>query len=220
MNKMTKAAGLIVTLVVPVVLFLFLKEFGRNEFAIPVYFEKGVDSSNLSCNFTDQQHTIPSFELTAHTGQKIDQKVLEGNITIAEFFFTSCPTICPKMNNELIRVQEAFKDEEEIKILSFTVDPEHDTQEVLARYAEEHHANPNQWYFLTGAKKDMYELARCGYVLPVQDGDGGVDDFVHSDRFVLVDKEKRIRGFYSGTNEEEVDRLITEIKVLQQEYDK
>ena len=124
------------------------------------------------------------------------------------------------MSNQLMRVQHEFKDDNNIMILSHTVDPEHDTPAVLAEYAKKHNAIQGKWYFVTGDKKKLYDLARNSYFITAMDGDGGPDDFIHSEQFVLIDKDKRIRGFYDGTDYNEITRLIDEVKVLRLEYDK
>ena len=118
------------------------------------------------------------------------------------------------------RVQEAYKDDPEISLVSFTVNPEKDTVEALAAYAVEYGAVPGKWFFLTGDKKQIYDLARNSFFITAMKGDGGPDDFVHSEKIVLIDKEKRIRGFYDGTDYESVNLLIDEIKVLKWEYEK
>ncbi|MTI30544.1 SCO family protein [Xanthovirga aplysinae] len=219
MRKVTKVVFLCLTLLIPVLIYLFLQGFGENKFVIPVYYESGVESSFEGCNFeTGRQHFIPNFSFEDQNGKKVDQSSLEDYITVVDFFFTACPDICPIMSNQMSRVQNTFSDNQNIQLLSLTVDPEHDTQEVLKTYAEQFYANPGQWHFLTGAKKDIYQLARCGFVLPVVDGDGGDGDFIHSNKLVLVDKERRIRGYYDGTDQKDVDRLVVEINILLKEY--
>ncbi|EON75036.1 Cytochrome oxidase biogenesis protein Sco1/SenC/PrrC, putative copper metallochaperone [Lunatimonas lonarensis] len=118
------------------------------------------------------------------------------------------------MSKEMERVQDAFRDESLVQIYSISLDPDYDTPEVLSRYAGLYGAKPDRWFFLTGDRSEIYELARCGFVLPAIDGGKNPDDFVHSDKFILVDEEGRIRGYYSGTNREGVDQLILETKVL------
>jgi len=119
-----------------------------------------------------------------------------------------------------MRVQNAFKDEADVVIISHTVDPENDTPPVLAKYAEKHKAIVGKWFFVTGDKKQLYDLARNSYYITAMPGDGTGDDFIHSEKMVLIDKDKRIRGFYDGTDYFEITRLIEEIKVLQYEYSK
>jgi len=152
-------------------------------------------------------------------GKAFNQSDLEGKYYVSDFFFTTCPTICPDMSTQLKRVQEAYKADDDFMIVSHTVNPEVDSAETLKAYAELYEADPNKWVFLTGDKKIIYDLARKSYFAATTEGDGGVNDFIHTENFVLVDKEKRIRGFYDGTSEESVDQLITDIEILSQEYD-
>lgn len=214
MKTIWKTGILLLILAIPVLIYLFLQGFGANQFDIPVYYEEGVYSSNSDCNFSEGQHSIPNFSLVNQDKDDITDAALEGKITVVDFFFTSCPDICPIMSSELSRVASAFKREGSVKIMSFSVDPTHDTPEVLKSYAEDYEAEAEQWQFVTGDKKSIYTLARCGFILPVQDGDGGKGDFIHSEKLVLVDESKRIRGYYDGTDRADVDRLITEIGIL------
>lgn len=214
-NKpLVKAGMLLVLLAIPVFIFLFLKAFGNNSYTLPVYYEEGVDSSLETCNFSKGQHYIPEFSFTSQDGRTINDQVLNDKVTVVEFFFTSCPNICPVMSKELLRVQDKFEDQEGVQILSFTVDPEHDTQKVLKEYSERYEVQNESWNFLTGDKTEIYRVARCGFVLPVEDGNGSPEDFIHSEKFILVDGQKRIRGYYDGTDREDVDRLMMEIDIL------
>lgn len=209
-----KTGILLLILAIPVLIYLFLQGFGSNQFDIPVYYEEGVYSSNADCAFSEGQHYIPSFSLINQDHNTITDEALAGHITVVDFFFTSCPDICPIMTSELSRVASAFRKEDNFKILSFLVDPTYDSPEVLKHYAANYGANEEQWQFVTGDKKAIYSLARCGFILPVQDGDGGKGDFIHSEKLVLVDQNKRIRGYYDGTDREDVDRLIIETGIL------
>ncbi len=164
-----------------------------------------------------KNHRIRDFELVNQFGDTVNNRFLEGKIYVADFFFTTCPTICPVMSNELERVQEAFEDDSKIRIVSHTVQPEYDSPEVLKEYADLHQANPKQWTFLTGDKAEIYSLARKSYFAVTTEGDGGINDFIHTENFILVDTKKRIRGFYDGTSSEVVDRLIKDIKILKDE---
>lgn len=205
---------LLCILLIPVVIIVFLKTFGNNQFDIPILYQYGVEDPFQECNYADSvQHVIPDFTFTSNKGLQVGRFEMEGKITIVDFFFTSCPSICPVMSSEMERVDDAFKDNPNVQIYSISIDPEFDTRDVLDSYAQKHMASP-KWHFLTGDKEETYQLARCGFVLPTFDGYGVPDDFVHSDKFVLVDEFGRIRGYYSGTTREEVDRLIVETKIL------
>lgn len=206
---------LVCILLVPILIFLFLKSFGNNTYDIPVFFEKGVDNPFRECPIADTtQHYIPEFSFTNQAGQTVGRADMEGKITIVDFFFTSCPSICPKMSSEMERVNDMFRDNEHVQIMSISIDPTYDTPEVLRDYAEKHNAEVGKWNFLTGGVQETYDLAKCGFIIPSIDGLGVPDDFVHSDKFILVDELGRIRGYYSGTSREDVDLLMLETKVL------
>lgn len=163
-------------------------------------------------------HKIGPFSFLDQNGKAFGSEQLEGKIYVAEFFFTTCGTICPIMNAQMTRVQEAFKSNLNVQIVSLTVDPEIDTVAQMKRYAQMHNANEKQWHFLTGKKEDLYKLARTSFFVlkPAEaenQGDAG-SDFIHTNNFVLVDKDKQIRGYYDGTSEKEVDQLILDIEKL------
>jgi protein SCO1/2 len=213
--RLLQGMVLVCILLIPILIFLFLKGFGKNEYDLPIFFQNGVDNPFQECPEKDTtQHYIPEFAFTSQEGKTIGRAEMEGKITIVDFFFTSCPSICPVMSKEMERVNDMFRDEPQVQIMSISIDPEYDTPAVLKEYAEEHQAIPGKWHFLSGPKTETYQLARCGFVIPTIDGNGVPDDFVHTDKFILVDELGRIRGYYSGTNREEVDLLMLETKVL------
>ena len=162
-------------------------------------------------------HTISDFTFIDQDSEQVSQSIVKNKIYVADYFFTTCKSICPKMSNQLMRVQFAYKDDPEVMILSHTVDPEGDSPYVLRAYAKAHNATKGKWYFLTGDKKALYDMARNSYFVTAMPGDGGADDFIHSEQMVLVDKQKRIRGFYDGTDYGEMTKLIDEINVLKKE---
>nr|MBI1231298.1 SCO family protein [Cytophagales bacterium] len=206
---------LVCILMIPILIILFLRNFSTNTYSIPVLYEAGIEDPYQECDYEEGvQHVIPSFSFYAQDSSKVGTQEMMGKITIVDFFFTSCPSICPVMSTEMERVQDAFRDEGDVQIFSISLDPEYDTPAVLAEYASIHGADPKKWYFLNGPREQTYSLARCGFVLPAVDGGRNPDDFVHSDKFVLVDGDGRIRGYYSGTNREGVDQLILETKIL------
>lgn len=163
-------------------------------------------------------HRIGKFEFLNQNRELITLDDVKGKVFVAEYFFTTCLTICPIMNEEMKRIQERFKGNENVKLLSFTVDPEIDTVEQMKSYAVEHNAVDGQWHFLTGEKEDLYSLARNSFFVlkPAEArnlGDAG-SDFIHTNNFVLVDQELQIRGYYDGTSTEEVDQLMEDILIL------
>lgn len=164
-------------------------------------------------------HTIPAFEFIDQDSNKVTKETVKDKIYVTEYFFTTCKSICPIMNNNLIRIYTEFKNNKNFLILSHTVDPETDSVHVLKTYANAHGVDNKQWLFVTGSKKDLYGLARKGYLLDTQEGNGGDEDFVHTQNFALIDKEGHIRGFYDGTDSLEINRLSGEIKLLLKEYE-
>jgi len=163
-------------------------------------------------------HTIPAFTFTNQDGKIVTDKDFASSIYVTDFFFTTCHSICPIMSSQMERVYEHYKGNNEVRFLSHTVDPETDTVIQLKRYAIKHNASAPQWNFVTGTKKDLYSVARNGYLLDAEQGDGGPDDFIHTQNFALVDKEKRIRGFYDGTDTTDMNQLIRDIGLLLKEY--
>ena len=162
-------------------------------------------------------HTIPSFSFLNQEGRTITDKDLQDKIYVANFFFATCPTVCPKMNYNLKGVTEKYRDDAQVKFLSFTVDPEKDSVAALAAYAQKEAADSSQWWFLTGNKDSIYALARNGYLVPAAGGKTAAD-FFHSQDLMLIDHEKRIRGIYDGLDESDVKKLCDEIDVLEHEY--
>ena len=160
-------------------------------------------------------HTIPPFYLTAHDGSIITDKTVKGKIYVADFFFTSCPSICPIMTSSMKVLHENTKDIEELLILSHTIDPERDTLAQLNKYIKAHELDTrDDWFFLYGSQEYVYEIGKDGYLINAdvdKEAEGG---FLHSEHFVLVDREGRIRGMYLGTSPEEVNQLEKDIRYL------
>ncbi len=167
-------------------------------------------------------HTIPPFNFTNQEGKPFSSSRLEGKIHVADFFFTRCPGICKKMSSQMIRVQEHYLNNSAVEIVSFSVDPENDTIAALKTYANLYQAQAQKWNLLTGDKSKLYALAKFGYKVTAKENDPLAnnleDQFVHTDKFVMVDRDGYIRGYYDGTNRKEVDRMMTEIDVLLREY--
>lgn len=162
--------------------------------------------------------TVPDFSFTNQDENTLTSNDLKDRIYVADFVFLSCPTICPKMTHELKTVYEAFKENPEICFLSHTIDPERDTPERLRNYTRDLKINTQRWNFLTGNKDSIYHIAEKGYFLTAFADSTAPGGFVHSGGFLLVDKNRHIRGVYDGTNPEETQRLIGDIKILLNEY--
>ena len=184
---------------------------------LPVYQPAMIDPKLVdeSIQFVKKYHTIAPFTMTNQNGQTITEKDYENKVYVADFFFTTCPSICPIMTKNMFSLQEKLKTKyPEVKLLSYSVTPEIDTIEQLKRYAVENKVDDKIWNLVTGDKKEIYILARKSYLVVQNDGNGGPHDMIHTENFVLIDKENRIRGYYDGTDINEMDRLITEIGML------
>lgn len=187
---------------------------------------KLVDTSllvNTSLKDKTENHTIGDFSFLDQRGREITKSDVAGKIYVTDFFFTTCGGICPKMTTQLQRIQKEFNNDENIMILSHTVNPSYDSVAVMYGYAERFKANHNQWLFLTGDKKELYLMARKSYIVVPDETDtdfehGGESDFLHTENFALIDPIGRIRGMYDGTNPEEIADLIYDIYDLKKEY--
>ncbi|HEX5001241.1 MAG TPA: SCO family protein [Bacteroidia bacterium] len=218
MTKLKSGHQLLVVLIILIVpsIFYLLIRTGKNQYTTLEIF--GPREAPAQVGGDTIYHTIGDFELVSHTGTPVVPAQFDGKILVTNFFFATCTTICPKMNMQMKRLQEKFKSDSLVALLSITVNPEHDSVPVLAAYAESYGAKYPQWTFATGDKKVIYDLARNGYFLTAMPGNGGPDDFIHSEKIVLIDKEKRIRGYYDGTDYLDVDRLAEDIQMLEFEY--
>lgn len=164
-------------------------------------------------------HTIADFSLINQNGKTVTQADYEGKIYVADFFFTTCPTICPVMTKNMVEIQKQIKDDD-IFLLSHSVTPEIDSVAQLKKYALEKGVDDTKWNLVTGDKKQIYELARKSYLAVKTDGDGGPYDMIHTENFILVDKKRRIRGFYDGTNSEDIEKLLQDLAILKTSYQK
>ncbi len=169
-------------------------------------------------HYKKKYHTIADFELINQNGEIITQKDYQGKIYVADFFFTTCPSICPIMTKNMAQIQHATLEDEEVLLLSHSVTPKIDSVSQLKKYAIEKGVVDTKWNLVTGDKKQIYELARKSYFAVLNDGDGGPFDMIHTENFILIDKEGRIRGTYDGTNTDEVEKLINDISILKDLY--
>ena len=208
-------AGFLLVFFAAVLIAYFLQK----DKALPIYNPSDINPSLVdeSVQNIKENHKIRSFSLVNQLGDSISEKDFENKIYVADFFFTRCMGICPKMSKQMDRAAEEFKQDNEIMFLSHSVTPVADSVPVLAEYAELYGADPTQWMLATGDKKEIYDLARKSYFAVTTEGTGDSTDFIHTENFVLIDKNKRIRGFYDGTSSEDVDRLIEDIRILQKE---
>ncbi|MFV8365657.1 SCO family protein [Flavobacterium sp. XS1P27] len=186
---------------------------------LPIYNPADVNPElvDSTVQYKSKYHTIADFSFTNQNGKTITQKDYEGKIYVADFFFTTCGSICPKMTTNLSDIQKAFATNPKVKLLSFTVFPETDSVPVLKAYAKKHQVDDTKWNLVTGDKKEIYTMARKSYLAVKLGKPDELYDMVHTENFVLVDTKKRVRGFYDGTNKEDIKRLIEDITFLSNE---
>ena len=175
---------------------------------LPIYGEKDIVHGDTV------YHKVGSFSFMDQYARAFTEKQVQGKIYVTDYFFTTCQSICPVMSKQMERVQSVFADEPRLLIVSHTVNPEFDSVPVLSDYAKAHGAIKDKWFFVTGDKKALYDLARKGYYLNTEVGDGGPNDFIHTQNFALVDGDGQIRGYYDGTDSAEVKRLILDAGIL------
>ncbi len=163
---------------------------------------------------TSKNHTVSDFNLINQNGETVTQEDYKNKIYVTDFFFTRCKSICPIMTTNMVKIQKAFINNDTIMFLSLSVTPVIDSIPLLREYATKKGVIDSKWNVTTGDKKHIYELARKSYFAVVEQGDGGLQDFIHTPNFILVDKKKQIRGIYDGTDDEEILRLISDINIL------
>lgn len=185
---------------------------------LPVYQPNQVNAElvDSTIQYVKKYHTIGDFSLTNQNGQTITQNDYKGKIYVADFFFTTCQTICPIMTDNMVTIQEKLQSDQEVLLLSHSVTPEIDSVAQLKKYALEKGVNDAKWNLVTGDKEQIYTLARKSY-LAAKDIPFSEYDLIHTENFVLIDQKRRIRGFYDGTNSEEIERLLADIEILKKE---
>jgi protein SCO1 len=183
---------------------------------LPIYNPADVNPElvDSTVQYIAKYHTIADFSFTNQNGKTITQKDYENKIYVADFFFTTCGSICPKMTTNMVDIQKAFATNSKVMILSHSVMPDVDDVAVLKKYALKNYVDDTKWNLVTGDKKEIYRLARKSYLAVKQGKPNEMFDMVHTENFVLVDTKKRVRGFYDGTKKEEIKRLIEDIQFL------
>ena len=202
-----------------IILFLFYNAL-KVDNKLPIYQPAMVNYELVdnSIQHVKKYHKIAPFSLINQNGEIVTEKDYQNKIYVADFFFTTCPSICPKMTENMGLIQKAIKDDSQIQLVSFSVTPKIDSVAQLKRYAIEKGVLDSKWNLLTGDKKMIYNLARKSFLAAKNHGDGGPQDMIHTENFVLVDPDKRIRGFYDGTNTLAMETLLLDIKTLKKEY--
>lgn len=205
MTNKFKSGLLIFMLVGPLLFFTLFHLFGTNHYNIPKLYPTGVD-----INKDTVYHQIPEFSFVNQHGQKITKEDYKSKLFVVNFFYTSCPTNCPRVTDNIAYLQESFKNHEDVMFLSHSVDTDFDTEQKLKEYADIYKAKKATWNMVSGNKKDIINQASEGYKISSAKNEG----FMHSDQLVLIDKNFVIRGYFDGTNEKEVENLLSSIRIL------
>lgn len=203
-----------------IVTFIVISCSNNND-KLPILGRRAIENVNYDGGIKADTifHTISNFSFTNQDGQIITQETFQDKIYIADFFFTTCPTICPIMKTQMLRVYEEYKDNPDVLILSHTIDPKHDSVAVLKSFAERLGVSSNTWHFVTGDQDELYDIGQSSYMVTAREDKDAPGGNIHSGAFLLIDKERRIRGMYDGTIEDKVDQLIVDIGRLLKEYD-
>ncbi len=214
-----KFFGYVLLALSAIIIYLFYNALQPKKM-LPIFQPSMVDQElvDSTLHYKKKYHTIADFELTNQNGVRITQNDYKDKIYIADFFFTTCPSICPIMTKNMAEIQSSILHQNEVLLLSHSVTPVIDSVPQLKKYALEKGVVDSKWNLVTGDKKQIYELARKSYLAVKTDGDGGPYDMIHTENFILVDKERRIRGFYDGTNKDEIQKLLEDLRILQASY--
>lgn len=226
-NKNGCTVALIIGILVPIVFFIIFNQLNNNrqplttEQCLPIYGPKKpieVVNEKGKKKIDTLYHHIPAFKFVNQNGDTISNAMMKNKVTVVDFFFTSCPTICIDMTSNFFKLQEKYLKDNDVLLLSHTVDPERDSVGQLKFYAAEKSVNSRMWHLLTGNKKEIYDIARFGYFVTAQKAYEGEQDFIHTEKFILIDKEGRIRGYYDGTSDAALTQLEDDIQKLLVSY--
>ena len=203
---------------IALVLILGACKFNGDKKILPIYGQRQAVTKTVNGQqVTDTVYqSIPAFTFVNQYGDSVGSKNIQHDIYVADFFFTTCPSICPIMQRNMLNVYNAYKDSTDVKIVSFTIDPKHDTVPVLKKYADKLGVSGNSWWFLLGGKEAVYQLANS-YLVGVSEDKTAPGGYMHQGYFVLIDKQQHVRGSYDGTDPKQVEQLISDIKVLKAE---
>ena len=209
----------IVLLVLSIVIVSIFYQILKPREVLPIFQPAQVNEElvDSTIQHVKKYHTIADFSLINQNGKTVTQDTYNNKIYIADFFFTTCQTICPIMTDHMIILQNKLKLDKDVMLLSHTVTPEIDSVAQLKKYALNKGVLDSKWNLVTGDKKEIYQLARKSYLAVKSTGDGGEYDMIHTENFILVDQKKRIRGYYDGTLEEDIESLLNDIDILKKE---
>ncbi len=213
-----KFLGVVLFVLSSIVITIIYQILRPNEI-LPVFqpAEVNYELVDSTIQHVKKYHTIAGFSLINQNGKIITQENYKDKIYVADFFFTTCLTICPIMTDNMVVIQEKLKNDSEVMLLSHSVTPVIDSVAQLKKYALEKGVDDTKWNLVTGDKKQIYTLARKSYLAVKEDGNGDEYDMIHTENFILVDKKKRIRGFYDGTKNEDIEQLLKDIETLKKE---
>ncbi|WP_452220538.1 SCO family protein [Lacinutrix salivirga] len=205
--------------VLSLIIILIFYSILNVEKPLPVYQPSNVETTlvDSTIQHVKKYHKIANFSLINQNGKTITQNDYKDKIYVADFFFTTCQTICPIMTDHMVEIQNKIKNDNDVMLLSHSVTPEIDTVAQLKKYALKKGVLDSKWNLVTGDKKQIYDLARKSYLAVKDDGDGGPFDMIHTENFMLIDKKQQIRGFYDGTDPEAISQLLLDIKKLKKE---
>lgn len=211
MKRITKKGWILflsISFLLPAIVYGTFYWYSNRVADLPIYGE------NYQVETRPPYFTVPPFSFFDQDSVLTDEGFVKDKVWVVHYFYTSCPVICPKMMKGMQEVQKAFEGNDAVRLVSLTVDPEHDHPAVLKRYAQTRKVGGKRWALLTGDKKELYRYARKGLFIVATDGDGGADDFIHSEKLVLVDVDGHIRGYYDGTEAVDINLLINDIRRL------
>ena len=209
----------IVLLILSIIIISIFYSILKPKKVLPIYQPARVNSEMVDSTIqhVSKYHKIADFSLINQNGETITQEDYKDKIYVADFFFTTCQTICPIMTDHMSQIQSEILNDDDIMLLSHSVTPDIDSVAQLKQYALKKGVNDSKWNLVTGDKKHIYELARKSYLAVKDNGNGDAYDMIHTENFMLVDKKRQIRGFYDGTNSDDIDRLLQDIKTLKEE---
>jgi protein SCO1/2 len=213
--KLFWIAFLILSIIIISIFYSILKP----KRVLPIYQPSRVNAEMVdsTIQYISKYHKIADFSLVNQNGKTITQADYKDKIYVADFFFTTCQTICPIMTDHMCQIQKEILNDNDVMLLSHSVTPQIDSVEQLKRYANLKGVNDSKWNLVTGDKKQIYELARKSYMAVKTDGNGDEYDMIHTENFMLIDKKRQIRGYYDGTKPEDIERLLEDIEVLKNE---
>lgn len=210
-------------ILVPLVGFLIVDHYSKNIVSIPRYYvAEGVDTvfKDGKTTYDTVYHQVKNFQLTNQLGQQVSLDDLDGKIVVVNLFFAHCPVVCPKLTKNIKSLQDAFvKNDTLVQFLSLSVDPVRDSVSQLKRYADHFDIDPGNWWLLTGSKQEIYDLARHELFVSATEGDGGPNDFIHSEKLIVLDKNRYIRGYYNGLDSTDLGRCAADVAFLFLEKD-